>query len=193
LLDVHDTFFGMKRAFHGILRITRRPLATRGLTPARFDMLYVLYARMDHSALQSAIRRVLGVTAPTVSRMLGSLEKLGLIKRMRFELDKRERVVALTEGGLRCMQSAHDAFVASGAAQLALDCALAFPTQHDKRRCGRIVRLLDRLVGRMRLQFGDTATLAYHRLPEWLVMGAPRARVLHIPIMYRVFWGSTPP
>src|SRR5581483_6609271 len=97
--DVHDTFFATKRAFHGILRITRRPLAALGLTPARFDMLYVLYAGMGQWALQSTIRRLLGVTAPTVSRMLRSLEQLGFVKRMRCEVDKRDRVVELTELG----------------------------------------------------------------------------------------------
>jgi DNA-binding MarR family transcriptional regulator len=189
---MHDTFFGIKRAFHGILRIARGPLATLGLTPARFDMLYVLYESMDHWALQSAIRRVLGVTAPTVSRMLRSLEQLGLVKRTSFELDKRDRVVELTDAGLRRMQNAHDALVASGAAQLAIDCALAFPRQHDRGHCGRVMRILDRLLGRMRLQFRDTATLAYKKLPVWLLMGAPRARRLRIPIMYNVFWDSTP-
>jgi DNA-binding MarR family transcriptional regulator len=187
---VHDTFFATKRAFHGVLAIMRKPLATLGLTPARFDMLYVLYAGVGHSALQSAIRRVLGVTAPTVSRMLRSLEQLGLVKRKRFELDKRDRVVELTEIGLRQMQRAHDALVASGAAQLAVDCALTAPQQHGGPRSERVVRLLDRLLARLRLQFGDTAMLSYRKLPAWLIAGAPGADELGIPIHYRVSWNS---
>jgi DNA-binding MarR family transcriptional regulator len=186
---VHDTFFATKRAFHAILRTIRRPLAAQGLTPARFDMLYVLYSRMDHWALQSAIRRVLGVTAPTVSRMLRSLEQLGLVKRVRFEFDKRDRVVELTDSGLRRMQSAHDALVASGAAQLAVDCALTAPKEPGHRRRER---LLDRLLGRIRLQFGDAAMLSYRKEPQWLLMGAPGADELGIPVQYRVCW-SLPP
>ena len=33
-------FFGLKRAYHGTLRIYRRALANLGLTAARFDLLY---------------------------------------------------------------------------------------------------------------------------------------------------------
>jgi DNA-binding MarR family transcriptional regulator len=182
---MHATFFGTKRAFHGILRMTRRPLACFGLTPARFDMLYVLYALMDHRASQSAIRRVLGVTAPTVSRMLRSLQALGLVQRERCSIDGRERVVELTDAGLRSMQAAHDGLVASGAAQLALDCALAFPRQHDDRACRRATRTLDWFLDRIRLQFRDSAFLSYKRVPECLLMGAPGAWLRHIPIKYR--------
>ena len=35
-------FFGLKRAFHGSLRIARFALTALGLTAARFDMLYAL-------------------------------------------------------------------------------------------------------------------------------------------------------
>jgi hypothetical protein len=36
------TFFSLKRAFHGTLRLTRVTLAKLGLTAARFDLLYAL-------------------------------------------------------------------------------------------------------------------------------------------------------
>ena len=190
---MHDTFFATKRAFHAILRTIRRPLATHGLTPARFDMLYVLYSGIDHWALQSAIRRVLGVTAATVSRMLRSLEQLGLVRRMRCEFDKRDRVVELTEMGLRRMQGAHDAFVASGAAQLVVDCMLTVPKEHGKRRSERVVRLLDGLLARVRLHLGDVSMLSYRREPGWLLMGALCADEMGVPIHYRVSWPPPPP
>jgi DNA-binding MarR family transcriptional regulator len=182
---VHTTFFSVKRAFQGILRITRRPLAHFGLTPARFDMLYVLYQAGRQGCWQSALRDVLGVTAPTVSRMLASLEKLGLVKREPAGMDRRQRVVELTESGLRRMQKAHDEFVASGAGQLALDCALAFPKQHDRRATGTAMRILDRFLERMRFQFGDIANLSYRKPPGWLLAGAQEARLLRIPIKYQ--------
>jgi hypothetical protein len=63
-------FFGTKRAFHGILRITRKPLASFGLTAARYDMLYAIFGdvpRCDRSGcltLQSELPRKLGGTSP---------------------------------------------------------------------------------------------------------------------------------
>jgi DNA-binding MarR family transcriptional regulator len=119
------------------------------------------------------MRRLLGVTAPTVSKMLRSLQKLGLVKRERYSLDGRERVVELTQAGLRRMQAAHDELVASGAAQLALDCALAFPKQHDPRACGSAMRIVDWFLERIRLQFRDSASLSYKRLPECLLAYEP--------------------
>jgi DNA-binding MarR family transcriptional regulator len=170
---LHATFFSLKRAFHGILRIVRRPLASYGLTAARFDLLYVLYERLGHRALQSEIRSALGVTAPTVCRMLASLEKLGLVTRERCDLDRRTWVVGLTWAGVERMEAAYRALIADGAAELALDCALAFPRQHDRRLCGNAKRAFDRLLRAIRDQFGDTAWSLYRKVPDCVLLFAP--------------------
>jgi DNA-binding MarR family transcriptional regulator len=170
---VHPTFFSVKRAFHGILRIFRRPLASFGLTPARFDLLYVLYERLGHRALQSEIRGALGVTAATVSRMLASLEALGLVAREHCASDRRTRLVLLTYEGMDRMEAAFRALVADGAAQLALDCALAFPRQHDRRACRSAMQVFDRLLLAMRDQFGDTAWFPYRKWPDCILVFAP--------------------
>ena len=170
---MHATFFSMKRAFHGILRILRRPLASFGLTAARFDMLYVLYERLGHRALQSEIRGALGVTAPTVSRMLASLQALGLVTRERCQSDRRTWLVLLTYEGITRMEAAYRALVADGATQLALDCALAFPRQHDRRSCRGARRILDRFLLAMRDQFGDTAWSPYRKMPDCILVFAP--------------------
>jgi DNA-binding MarR family transcriptional regulator len=81
---MNANFFGLKRAFHGTLRITRASLTKPGLTAARFDMLYALprdSQRFEQGMWQSDLRRQIGVSRPTVSRMLGSLEQLGLVCR----------------------------------------------------------------------------------------------------------------
>jgi DNA-binding MarR family transcriptional regulator len=57
---MHVIYFGLKRAFHGTLRVTRRALARLGLTPARFDMLYIV-AKEGSSLLQRELQRALGV------------------------------------------------------------------------------------------------------------------------------------
>jgi hypothetical protein len=64
--------FATKRTFHGFLRATQKPLASMGLTAARFDMLAAVYATRSsasrsHGVLQSDLRRAIGVTAPVVA------------------------------------------------------------------------------------------------------------------------------
>src|SRR5277367_5509039 len=88
---MNEIALGAKRTFHGFLRITRRRLASVGLTGARFDMLYAvrrqgrfLSGEEDSIELrQSDLRRILGVTATVVSRMVRALERLGLVARRR--------------------------------------------------------------------------------------------------------------
>src|SRR4029077_5764769 len=104
---MHAIVFGTKRAFHGALRVTRKPLLSLGLTAARFDLLSALRTRAPVETacgamvLQSELRRM-------VSRMLRSLEALGLVTRSRPQyVDRRQRVVSLTERGRACIEDAH--------------------------------------------------------------------------------------
>ena len=96
---VNAIFFGLKRAYHGTLRVYRRALKSLGLTAARFDLLYVAREYRRNGVRQSTIRRELGVTAPTVSRMVSSLEALGLIRRERSTRDRRPGFRVSDEGG----------------------------------------------------------------------------------------------
>jgi DNA-binding MarR family transcriptional regulator len=103
--------FGTKRAFQGFLRVTRKPLGGLGLTAARFDLLSLLLSagRGDifvSGVLQSEIRRMLGVTAPVVTRLVRALQGLGLVKRWRDYWDRRQVRVALTRAGERCIRRA---------------------------------------------------------------------------------------
>jgi DNA-binding MarR family transcriptional regulator len=121
---MHILFFGLKRAFHGSLRVTRRALATLGLTPARFDMLYIV-AKEGSSLLQRELQRALGVAAATVSRMLSSLEELGLVEREVSEEDHRCQNVVLTKAGRRCVLRAARLLIHTGHIQLMVDSALS--------------------------------------------------------------------
>jgi DNA-binding MarR family transcriptional regulator len=109
---VNQIFFASKRAFHGVMRVMRKPLRSLGLTAARFDMLKALLGDGPKQArlgtMQSELRRCLGVCASVVSRMLVSLEKLGLVTRRRDEHggDRRQVWVTLTEAGLKCVLTA---------------------------------------------------------------------------------------
>ena len=67
-----------------------------GVTPARFDLMRILYGNREYSMSQSFLRAQLGVARATVSKMLRALEKLGLVERKPDEWDRRTKRVTLT-------------------------------------------------------------------------------------------------
>jgi DNA-binding MarR family transcriptional regulator len=158
-------FFGCKRAFQSCLRITRPWITHLGLTAARFDMLTAI-GRFPLGPFQRDLRAMLGVTAPTISRMLQSLEDLGLIKRRRAIGDRRLLHVTLTAAGLSRLRRATAAFIGSGAAQLAVDCALTDGHAHDEARCMIQMDLAESILRRIRDAFRDVADLYYPWHPD---------------------------
>jgi DNA-binding MarR family transcriptional regulator len=156
---MHAIFFSMKRTFQRVLAVTRRPLANHGLTAARFDMLYALSAPMPQRTLQ----RTLGVSAPTVSRMLKSLESLGLVARGKGH-DARARIVHLTLEGFERLAGALHEIVDRGAAQLVVDSA--FPRTFLGSDSLEEVYELDLTLLRARCRLGDCAALFYPWHPD---------------------------
>ena len=67
-----------------------------GVTPARFDLMRILYGSRTFSMSQSFLRAQLGVARATISKMLKALEKLGLVERKTDEFDRRTKRVTLT-------------------------------------------------------------------------------------------------
>jgi DNA-binding MarR family transcriptional regulator len=153
-------FFGLKRAFHGTLRVTRRALASLGLTAARFDLLYIL-AKEGGILGQRELQRALGVAASTVSRMLASLEDLGLVTRDAMEEDLRRRWVELTKAGRRCVFRAAELLVHTGTVQLTVDSALSPDQWHNPTVCREANAQFDRSLRLLRHAFRDLATLEY--------------------------------
>jgi DNA-binding MarR family transcriptional regulator len=164
---MHALFFGMKRAYHGTLRIMREPLKVYQLTAARFDMLWVLYRSPFQSARQSMLRRELGVTAPTVSRMVKSLEALGFVRTEHDGFDRRQRLVTLTKKGLYQIRAAAYWFIRRKFAQLTINCALG---REEWRSYGRVVFpamcVFEDLLYCIREAFGDRARLHYPWHPD---------------------------
>ncbi len=158
-------FFGAKRAFQASLRIMRPWFARLGLTAARFDMMTAIW-RHPHGMFQRKLREMLGVTAPTISRMLRSLEELGLLKRERSTRDRRQLHVTLTASGLARIRRATRVFIGSGAAQLAVDCALTMNHCHDESRCFVEMEVADSILRRLKDGFGDIARLDYPWHPD---------------------------
>jgi DNA-binding MarR family transcriptional regulator len=94
-----DLLFGLKRAHLAGNRWALGLLAKFGLTPARFDVLRMLFSRRDHAMSQVRLRERLGVARSTVSRMLRSLERHGWVERKTYPFDRRGRWCALTHAG----------------------------------------------------------------------------------------------
>jgi len=169
---MHAIFFGLKRAYYGALRVSGSALASEKLTPARFDLMFALDVstpeerqHLPAGLWQSKLRRILGVAASTLSRMLRSLEKLGLIERTKVARDTRQRFVSLTAEGFRRLYRAKDAFIDSGCVQLAVDSALGMPW-YDEWSC--IVEIGDFECGlrRIRDAYRDIAYLPYPWHPD---------------------------
>ena len=162
---MHNVFFGFKRAHHATLGLTRNILKRMGLTAARFDMLYALKdSRLG--MLQSRLRRLLGVSRTTVSRMLASLEQLGMLTRKPSWSDRRTREVLLTPRGRASIVFAHRRLTRSGWAQLALDSALEPEGWWSKLACAAAVRAIDETLQRVRDAYGDVATKDYPHAHE---------------------------
>jgi DNA-binding MarR family transcriptional regulator len=155
-VPMHIVFFALKRAHHGVLRITRRALAQLGLTASRFDLLYAVHEREGFP--QFELCQALGVSAPTVSRMLSSLEELGLVLR-NVGTDRRLRHISLTDAGRRCIEEAIRRFMHEGAAKLALDSALCPMRWYDEKVCSTIRQRLEMLLNKIRRASWDVADL----------------------------------
>jgi DNA-binding MarR family transcriptional regulator len=175
-LAMHELFFGLKRAFHGTLRMTRIALASLGLTPARFDMLYIVLKERSMMS-QRDLQRALGVAAATVSRMLKSLEKLGFVERTVMEEDHRCRYVVLTKAGRRRVLEAARWLIHSGNIQLMVDSALSPDRWYDPAACRRVRDELGRVLHLLRHAYRDVATRHYPHAPVDLFAHLPRVYI----------------
>ena len=158
---MHATFFGMKRAFQSSLKISRKLFLPFGLTPARFDMLYAILTTPHRTILQAELCRRLGVSRPTVSRMLKSLEDLNLVARLtRPPDDWRQRWVTLTTEGLTRIRNAISDAISSGIAQFTVDRALTHKCW-DKDACQNAMNHFHAFLDRIRRSFQDSGSLHY--------------------------------
>ena len=163
--EMNAIYFGCKRAFHSFLRLTRGAFEGLGLTAARFDLLTAI-DRHPCGTYQNDLRRMLGVSAPTVSRMLRSLEQLGLVLRERVPQDRRLRHVTLSEKGLALLRRATEVFIGSGAIQLAVDSALTCGRAYSESECLIECDIAESVFRRLRHAFHDSAHLRYPWHPD---------------------------
>ena len=105
-----DVFFGVKRAHLAVSRWALLRLREFGVTPARFDLMRMIYERHFRWS-QKELRYALGVARATISRMVRALEKLGWITREVNPFDRRTRDCVLTYEGRRVVASVMSALV----------------------------------------------------------------------------------
>jgi DNA-binding MarR family transcriptional regulator len=108
---MHALSFGFKRAHWSAVRIGKEVLeSVEGMTPARFDLLYLLRrVRLDDPLIteagdgltQDALWKGLGVHPSTVSKMMARLLEMGWVRRSRYAPDTRRWLVRLTDLGMR--------------------------------------------------------------------------------------------
>jgi DNA-binding MarR family transcriptional regulator len=167
---MNAVFFGLKRAHHSVLGLGRGTLKKVGLTAARFDLLFALTEngrRRLGWKRQSAVRRILGVTRPTVSRMVRSLELLGIVKRRRCRYDRRQLQIAFTPRGWFRFRFTYRHLTRSGWAQLAVDSALGASSSggenlwYDMDHCLSEMATFEEYLGKIRYAFRDFGKLEY--------------------------------
>jgi DNA-binding MarR family transcriptional regulator len=151
---MHFLAFAAKRALWRCVQ-TFMPIAEGyGLTPARFDLMHVVRQRFDEAS-QATIRRILGVSATTVSRMLQALERLGFVERSRHWRDRRTKLVRLTRDGRRRVDAILDGLVMTGHFDLAFQGCFEWPA----RGAERTVRILFKALRHLARKLDDRATL----------------------------------
>ncbi|MCA9585013.1 MAG: MarR family transcriptional regulator [Myxococcales bacterium] len=92
---MHNVLFNLKRLHLTAQRYASEALRAHGLTPARFDVLHIVGGYGGLS--QAHLRRKLGVARSTISRMLSSMERRGLISRFSLAPQRAEKWVRLTD------------------------------------------------------------------------------------------------
>jgi DNA-binding MarR family transcriptional regulator len=106
---------------------------------------------------------MLGVGRATVSRMLGSLEQLGLVRRIRSDSDRRRKLVELTKQGRSRVWLVIRRLIRNKMARLALYTALGANETRcawfDTEACWRVAAELQELLLDLRRTFGDCGHL----------------------------------
>ena len=160
--------YGLKRAYWGSLGTTRKRLKQMGLTAARFDLLYVLRKNRGPLA-QRLIHPILGVTHPVVSRMLKSLELLGLTTREERSSDRRQWMISLTPKGRALIRQAILEFITRGRAWRIVQEGLCPNRPADINRENEAffrMAALEALLNDLRYGFRAGGTLRYRWHPD---------------------------
>ena len=128
-----DVFFGVKRAHLAVNWWARLKLKEFDVTPARFDLMRLIYER-NFRWVQSEIRKELGVARATISRMIRALVKLGWIERKPNPFDRRTLDCVLTYEGRRVVATVMSALIWPRVIKSVVDDALQTKNVDEERK-----------------------------------------------------------
>ena len=127
-----DVLFGVKRAHLAGNCWALGKLREFGVTPARFDLMRMIYERNFRWA-QMELRYALGVSRATISVMVRALVKLGWITREKNPWDKRTWDCVLTYTGRRVVASVMEALVWPKVIKEIIDAALGGNADQERK------------------------------------------------------------
>jgi DNA-binding MarR family transcriptional regulator len=136
-----DIFFGVKRSHLAVNRWALLKLREYGVTPARFDLMRMIYDR-NYRWAQSELRAALGVARATISVMVRALVKLGWITREVNPFDRRTLDCVLTYEGRRIVALVMSALVWPRVIKNIVDAALGVEPQKDREAAQLLARKL---------------------------------------------------
>jgi DNA-binding MarR family transcriptional regulator len=98
--------FALRALAQRIADYTSEALAPLGLNAAKFNYLMVLYCNPNVEMTLTEISRYIHTSNATVTSMIASLERDGLVTRRAHDLDGRSSVVRLTDAGTELIRRA---------------------------------------------------------------------------------------
>jgi DNA-binding MarR family transcriptional regulator len=165
--------FATKRAYHRGLAKAAPLVRDLGLTPARYDLMFLLFTRnmparsqtFELPMTQANLRHALGVCRETVRRMLVGLEEKGFVRRKplpTFYRDRRSKAVHLTMLGRTIIRRATkilfpDGLMTGARRERREPLHVAYEMALTRHLCEKLGSLVEYLARR----FDDRATYAY--------------------------------
>jgi DNA-binding MarR family transcriptional regulator len=116
--------FALRALAQRITDYTNEALAPFGLNAAKFNYLMVIYVSPADEMTLTEISRFIHTSNATVTSMIASLERAGLVRRRSHAIDGRSTVVSLTPAGTRLVEAAipvHHGHWAAALADLTTD------------------------------------------------------------------------
>jgi DNA-binding MarR family transcriptional regulator len=106
--------FSIRRVFHRLGHLGRMMTRSYGLTPSRFDLMHAIECQRQAWLPHQDLCEILGVTHPTVSKMVKALMRRGFVEKRPDPEDGRKRQIKLTRLGRTVLCCAHKHIVRSG-------------------------------------------------------------------------------
>lgn len=100
-----QTLIWIFRAFNAIVNRQSDELRPLGLSPSAFNVLMALHNNEDRTLEPCQLADRLLISRPSVTGLLDTLQRKGLVERLPHAEDRRRVLVRLTDDGLRLLES----------------------------------------------------------------------------------------